>query len=172
MTEAINFCVKCGQAVEHKQLYGRERPVCPHCGRIHFIDPKVAVAVVIEKDGQLLLIQRGANPAQGQWAFPAGFVDGGEDPARAAEREGLEETNLIVQATQVLDVFFRATPDEGADILIVYHADAVGGELRPGDDAADARYFGPDALPELAFPSTHAIITHWKSGRWKVDSGK
>jgi 8-oxo-dGTP diphosphatase len=157
----INFCAKCGYALGYKLLYGRERPVCPQCGRIHFIDPKVAVAVVIEQDGQLLLIQRGVNPAQGRWAFPAGFVDGGEDPARAAEREGREETNLVVHASQVLDVFFRAAPDEGADILIVYRAEVVGGELQPGDDATDARYFGPDYMPELAFPSTHAIINRW-----------
>jgi ADP-ribose pyrophosphatase YjhB (NUDIX family) len=157
----INFCAKCGQAVAYQQLYGRERPVCPSCGRIHFVDPKVAVAVVIEQAGQLLLIQRGVNPAKGRWAFPAGFVDGGEDPARAAEREGLEETNLIVRASQVMDVFFRATPDEGADILIVYQAEVRGGDLQPGDDAADARYFGPDQMPELAFPSTQAIIERW-----------
>lgn len=161
MNNDINFCARCGQAVVYKLLYGRERPVCPDCGRIHFVDPKVAVAVVIEKDSQLLLIQRGVNPAQGRWAFPAGFVDGGEDPARAAEREGLEETNLIVRASQVMDVFFRATPDEGADILIVYHAEVAGGELRPGDDAVEARYFGPDHMPELAFHSTQVIIERW-----------
>lgn len=159
----INFCAKCGQPVEYQHRYGRERPVCPACGRIHFVDPKVAVAVVIEQAGQLLLIQRGVNPALGRWAFPAGFVDGGEDPARAAEREGLEETNLVVRATQVLDVFFRATPAEGADILIVYQAEVIGGDLRPGDDAADARYFGPDQMPDLAFPSTHAIIDRWRT---------
>ena len=162
MIDDINFCARCGHAVDYKLLYGRERPVCPACGRIHFVDPKVAVAVVIEKDSQLLLIQRGVNPAQGKWAFPAGFVDGGEDPARAAEREGLEETNLVVRAGPVLDVFFRATPDEGADILIVYHAEVISGELRPGDDATDARYFGPDHMPELAFPSTQAIIERWR----------
>lgn len=168
MPDEINFCAKCGHSVEYKHLYGRERPVCPQCGRIHFIDPKVAVAVVIEKAGQLLLIQRGVNPALGLWSFPAGFVDGGEDPARAAEREGLEETNLVVRATRVLDVFFRATPTEGADILIAYHANVLDGELRPGDDATEARYFDPDHLPELAFPSTHAIIKNWTSGHWKA----
>lgn len=162
MINDINFCAKCGHRMHHKLLYGRERPVCPDCGRIHFVDPKVAVAVVIEKDNQLLLIQRGVNPAQGLWAFPAGFVDGGEDPARAAEREGLEETNLVVRVSHVLEVFFRATADEGADILIVYHAEVAGGDLRPGDDAADARYFGPNQLPELAFPSTHTIIDRWR----------
>jgi ADP-ribose pyrophosphatase YjhB (NUDIX family) len=170
MTTDIHFCARCGQAVEYKHLYGRERPVCPQCGRIHFVDPKVAVAVVIENDHRLLLIQRGVNPELGKWAFPAGFVDGGEDPARAAEREGLEETGLTVRAADVIDVFFRATPTEGADILIAYRADVLSGEMRHDDDAADARYFGADDLPELelAFPSTRAIVERWKSGKWKM----
>jgi hypothetical protein len=62
----------------------------------------------------------------------------------------------------VLEVFFRSTPTEGADILIVYRAEVVGGELHPGDDAADARYFGPHTIPDLAFPSTRQIIAKWQ----------
>jgi ADP-ribose pyrophosphatase YjhB (NUDIX family) len=162
----INFCLRCGARMERRETYGAVRPVCPACGFIHFIDPKVAVGVLVEQAGKVLLIRRANPPEQGRWSFPAGFVDGGEDPARAAEREVLEETGLTVHTQAVLDVVARAAPNEGADILIVYRAEVVSGALAPGDDAADARYFGPEEIPDdLAFPSTRKIVAEWRAGR-------
>jgi ADP-ribose pyrophosphatase YjhB (NUDIX family) len=163
MTE-IKFCPQCGNAVERRQAYGAERPVCPQCGRVHFADPKVAVGLVITRAGQLLLVRRGNDPEKGKWSVPAGFVDAGEDPARAAEREALEETGLQVRITGLLDVHGRQGDTEGADILIVYRAEVVGGTLRPGDDAAEAGYFSPEALPELAFASTRRVVERWQNG--------
>jgi ADP-ribose pyrophosphatase YjhB (NUDIX family) len=163
MPTAINFCVRCGHALERREAFGAVRPMCPACGRIHFIDPKVAVGVIIEHVGQLLLVQRKYNPEQGKWSIPAGFVEGGEDPARAAEREAREETGLIVETTQLLEVIAKSLPNEGADILIVYRARIVGGALQAGDDAAHAAYFGPDNWPPVAFASTRAILARWPS---------
>jgi ADP-ribose pyrophosphatase YjhB (NUDIX family) len=122
----------------------------------------VAVGVLIEQAGRLLLIRRGNDPERGKWSIPAGFVDAGENPARAAEREALEETGLQVQVTGVLDVYSRESQAEGADILIVYQARAVGGTLAPADDAEAAEYFEAEALPELAFSSTRQVIDRWR----------
>ena len=58
-------------------LFGRERPVCPQCGWIHFADPKVAAAVLIEKDGRVLLVRRTNEPFRGLWTLPAGFINAG-----------------------------------------------------------------------------------------------
>jgi ADP-ribose pyrophosphatase YjhB (NUDIX family) len=160
------FCLRCGQALEHRPTEGAVRPVCPACGKIHFIDPKVAVAVIVERGETLLLIQRKGDPEKGKWSMPAGFVDAGEDPARAAEREAREETGLHVRVTALLDVIAKAEPAEGADILIVYRAEAVGGALAPGDDAAAAGFFAPADLPaELAFASTRVVIARWLAAR-------
>jgi len=163
MAEDINFCPRCGHRLERRQVYGAERPVCPSCGRIHFIDPKVAVGVIIQDAGRLLLIKRGNDPERGKWSVPAGFVDAGEDPARAAEREAFEETGLRVRVTGLLDVYARVRSTDGADILIVYLARVTSGELSPGDDAEAAAYFDVDDLPELAFASTSQIVSRWRS---------
>ncbi len=157
----LNYCVRCGHALERRETLGAMRPVCTQCGRVHFIDPKVAVGLVVARGGRLLLVQRRNEPESGKWSIPAGFVDAGEDPARAAEREGLEETGLRLEVTGLLDVYAKGQDTEGADILIVYTARAVGGELQPGDDAAQAAYFAPADLPELAFVSTRKIIERW-----------
>jgi 8-oxo-dGTP diphosphatase len=163
MADDFNFCPRCGHALERQHVYGALRPVCPSCGRVHFIDPKVAVAVLIEDAGRLLLIKRGNSPEQGKWSMPAGFVDAREDPARAAEREALEETGLQVRVTGLLEVYARDRSTDGADILIVYRAQVTGGQLSPGDDAEAVGYFRPDELPELAFDSTEQIIPLWRS---------
>ncbi len=159
MADDINFCPRCGHGLERRQIYGALRPVCPSCGRIHFFDPKVAVGVLIQAAGRLLLIKRGNDPERGKWSVPAGFVDAGEDPARAAEREALEETGLQVRVTGLLDVYARMRVTEGADILIVYHAQVVDGQLTPGDDAEAVGYFDLNDLPELAFDSTRQIVS-------------
>jgi ADP-ribose pyrophosphatase YjhB (NUDIX family) len=69
-----------------------------------------------------------------------------------------------VRITQLMEVLGKGGDTEGADILIVYRAEAVAGEITPGDDASEAGYFGPDELPALAFASTHKVIARWKAG--------
>ena len=156
--KTFHFCPLCATPLEIRLLSGRQRPVCPACGWIHFEDPKVAAAVLVERDGQVLLVQRSGEPFQGSWSLPAGFVDAREDPEQAAERECLEETGLVVQVTGLLELINGREHESGADIVLVYAAVLVGGELRAGDDAAAAAFFGRSELPPLAFLSTKKIL--------------
>jgi ADP-ribose pyrophosphatase YjhB (NUDIX family) len=134
------------------------RPVCAQCGWIHFIDPKVAAAVLVEQDGRVLLVRRANEPFRGLWTLPAGFINGGEDPAVAAARECLEETGLSVRVIRVLDVIAGREHERGADFIIVYHAEVINGELVPADDADAAEWFERDKLPPLAFRATQKIL--------------
>ena len=155
------YCIRCGTAVEQQPSYGEIRPVCPSCGWIHFADPKVAAAVLVERDGKVLLVQRSFNPHQGKWSLPAGFVNAGEDPAEAARRECLEETGLQVRITHLLDVYAKKEHPGGADFIIVYGAETVAGTLLAADDADDAAFFPRDGLPELAFDATKYILKNF-----------
>ena len=65
--DTINFCPRCGAPVIQAQRYGRVRPVCPACGWIYFADPKVAVAILVQKDSQVLLVRRANDPRRGLW---------------------------------------------------------------------------------------------------------
>ena len=160
---AVHFCPACGHPVELRLAFGQMRPVCPSCGRIHFDDPKVAAGVLVIRDGKVLLVRRALEPQQGRWTLPAGFVDAGEDPRLAAARECNEETGLDVETTGVLDVFSGREHPQGADIVLVFTAMAIGGTLRPGDDADAVDFFGPGELPELAFQATRRSIERWLS---------
>src|SRR5688572_8339564 len=144
------YCPRCGMSVSHKELYGRVRAVCPQCEWIHFIDPKVAAAVLIEQDGRVLLVRRAGEPFRGFWTLPAGFINGGEDPAEAAVRECLEETGLNVRVTRLFDIVAGREHPNGADFVIVYHAEVISGELKADDDADAAEWFAQESLPPLA----------------------
>ena len=156
--EQVNFCQRCGHALDRAVLFGKTRPMCPSCGWVYFADPKVAVAVVVLKEGKVLLTQRSNEPQSGLWTLPAGFVDAGEDPAQAAERECLEETNLHVRVTGLLDVITGQEHERGSHILIAYTAEIVMGDLQPGDDASQVDFFSPHELPPLAFSTTFPLI--------------
>lgn len=161
LADEIKFCPRCSAGLTQADRFGRLRLVCPQCAWVYFPDPKVAVAALILRQKQILLVQRLNDPFRGCWTLPAGFVDAGEDPRLALARECLEETGLTVQVGELMDVIAGAEHARGADILIVYRAEVLSGELNPGDDAGQANFFNHDALPPLAFASTLQILNRF-----------
>ncbi|MBL8101589.1 MAG: NUDIX hydrolase [Anaerolineales bacterium] len=155
---SIKFCPRCGAEVVYEDKFGMVRPVCPQCRWIHFQDPKVAAAVLVEEGSRVLLVRRVNEPFRGLWTLPAGFVNGGEDPAEAAARECFEETGLSVRVMQVLDVISGREHERGADFIIVYVAEVLSGELTPADDADAAEWFERNDLPPLAFKATQKVL--------------
>ena len=154
----FNYCPRCGTSVIHKELFGSARAVCPQCEWIHFLDPKVAAAVLIQQDGRVLLVRRAGEPFRGLWSLPAGFINGGEDPAQAAARECLEETGLTVRVTGVLDIISGKEHARGADFIIVYQAEVISGDLKADDDADAVEWFERENLPQLAFRATQVVL--------------
>lgn len=159
--QTINFCPRCGSPVTLEFAFHRERPICPSCGWMYFADPKVAAGILVEQDGKILLVRRVNEPFKGLWTLPAGFVDADEDPARAAERECLEETGMSVRVTGILDIRWGREHPRGADFVIFYRGQAAGGTLQPGDDAEEAAWFERSNLPPLAFKSTEYILANY-----------
>jgi len=156
--DEVKFCIRCATPLERAVRFGQVRPVCPACGWIYFADPKVAVAVLVARQNQVLLVRRINEPFRGLWSLPAGFVDAGEDPSQAAQRECQEETGINIQNINLISTITGREHPRGADILLVYRAEIIGGEIHPGDDADQADFFPLDRLPPLAFKSTVDIL--------------
>lgn len=154
----IRYCPYCGTPTQERFVFGKDHPACPACGWVHFTDPKVAAAALLIIDNEVLLTKRVYEPKKGNWTLPAGFVDAFEDPARAVERECLEETGLQVEVLELIDVLTGREHDSGADIVLVYRVRLLGGSLHAGDDAEQAEFFKLDALPPLGFLSTQKIL--------------
>lgn len=106
--------------------------------------PGVGAAVIA--DGRILLVRKASGPWQDHWAVPGGRVELGETMVDAARREVREETNLDVRigpAVWTGDVIGPGDPPEYHFTLVDFVAFPLGGELRAGDDAAEARWVTP-----------------------------
>lgn len=154
------FCQRCGAPTREMVRDGRVRPVCTACGTTTYLDPKLAVAVIVAGDETILLGKRGAHTREpGKWSFPSGFVERGERVEDAARRETLEETGLDVRLGPVLTII--STPGETV-VLAVYPATGFTGEAEAGDDLDEVRWWPLDDLPKLAFPHDREIIRMWR----------
>ncbi len=116
--------------------------------------PLVGVGALIVEAGRVALIKRGHEPLKGEWSIPGGLLEVGETLRHAAEREALEETGLVVRATELLGVFDRVIPDEQHRtiyhyVLIDFLCEKVSGNLCASADAADARWFTPNEVAVL-----------------------
>jgi 8-oxo-dGTP diphosphatase len=144
------------------QVGGRTRLVCPNCDFVLYQNPVPGAGILVEMDGGVVLIRRGHPPHQGRWALPSGFIEADESTAEAAIRECKEETGLDVELIELFGVDSFPEGPIQSGIIIFYRARPVGGELCPGDDAAQAAVFAPDALPlDVAFRTHRTVLARW-----------
>ncbi|MBN2472010.1 MAG: GNAT family N-acetyltransferase [Anaerolineae bacterium] len=161
-TPAPVYCPNCGATLVIAEAAGRQRPVCPECGFVHYHNPIPAVGVLIEKDGGLILIQRGQPPDAGEWALPSGFVEADESVEEAAIREAQEETGLEIVLRDMVGVFSFPDGPPTSGIIVFYRARVAGGTMQAGDDAHDVRVFPPDAIPEMPFRTHRQALARWR----------
>jgi ADP-ribose pyrophosphatase YjhB (NUDIX family) len=156
------FCPKCGGGLERQIIKINEpkRLVCAGCSFIFYQDPKVVAGTVFTLNGGIVLLRRGVEPSIGKWVFPGGYVDRGESVQDAAVRETKEESQLDVKLGPLLNVYsYPGSPN----VIVVYTADVVGGELAAADESTEARIFAPREIPwhDLAFESTRDALNDY-----------
>jgi 8-oxo-dGTP diphosphatase len=147
-----DFCARCGGPMSLRRLEDRTRAVCERCGYVAYRNPAPAAGVVLVENGAVLLVRRKFEPRIGMWTLPAGFVEYDEHVAECAIRETKEETNLDVELDGLFGVYMAMDDPRVRVVLVLYRGRRVGGELRAGDDALEARFFSLDQTPkEIAF---------------------
>ncbi len=161
------FCPMCAAPLEWRPLGGRPRRACPDCGFVHWPNPGVgAAAVVRDPDGRVLLVRRGPGASQaGLWSVPAGFVDPGEEIRAAARRELEEETGLVAEIGEVLQVASNFHDPAKPTVGVWFSARVVGGALHAGDDADEAGFFSLEDLPDLAFPTDETLLARLRASQ-------
>ncbi len=160
-TKKLKYCPICSHELTQREEGGRLRPACDNCGYVHYVNPVPGVGLLIEKDGGLVLIKRGHPPHKDEWTLPSGFVEADESAEEAAIREAEEETGLVVEIIELaaINSFPEGPPVSG--IMIFYRMRPVGGELKAGDDAVDAKVFMPDEMPLLPFRTHREMAAEW-----------
>ena len=121
--------------------------------------PAVTVdAILISPQHSVLLIERGREPFKGKWALPGGFIEMDEELEIACRRELEEETGLRVGELKQFRAYGGVNRDPRHRTISVLFYAFTDYELAAcaGDDAANAKWFPFDQLPELAFD--HQLI--------------
>jgi len=114
-----------------------------------YATPKVDVRGVVFKDDKVLLVKEHVT---GKWTFPGGWVDVGDSPSSAVEREVWEESGFEVRAVKMLIVADRnkTYPPSKAHIYkLFFLCELLGGKATLSSETDGVDFFAEDALPEL-----------------------
>ena len=103
------------------------RDVVRHSGSV--------VVLAVDGSGRILLERQYRHAAQDfLWELPAGRIDPGEAPLKAAQRELLEETGYTAQTWRRI-LNFYASPGFVAETMAVFMATGLrAGEAQPEED--------------------------------------
>ena len=153
------FCPMCADALTIRHVDGLDRQVCDKCNWINYKNPLPVIAcLVMNEKKEVLLIKRAIEPKKGHWALPGGFIELGESLEAAGERELFEETGVKSSPGELIGVHLQQSPIYEYVIVTGFEFFAENGEIVPGDDAEDAKYFSADNMPELPFSSHRELV--------------
>lgn len=158
-----HYCMMCGAKMEMKVIEDREREICPNCEWIYYKQYKVSAGVRIEKNGRLLLVQRGIEPWKSKWYLPAGYLEVDEEPQQAAVREAREETGLNVKILGLAGIYTYNDDPRGNGIVFLYDAEVSEGELKLSSETLDVGYYSVEeiSLMQLANMAAKKQVSDW-----------
>jgi 8-oxo-dGTP diphosphatase len=116
--------------------------------------PILGVGAVIVDGGRVLLVRRATEPLKGEWSVPGGVLELGEKLHDGVRREVMEETGLIVEPGDVLDVFDSIFTDGDGQteyhyVLIDYLCRKISGEATAGTDVSDVKWVSEGDLAAI-----------------------
>ncbi len=155
----FRYCPQCRTPMARRLDGGTERPACPACGLVQYLNPAPAAGIVLLREGRICLVKRRFEPKRGQWSLPSGFMEWDEPAELTARREALEETGLEVELTGLYAVEQGLLPPDTPVVVVFYLARETGGRLQAGDDAEEAGFYPLDDLPgPLAFAAHRRVL--------------
>lgn len=134
-----------------------------------YATPKVDVRAAIIKDGKILLVK---EIADGKWSMPGGWMDVGDYPAKAAERETKEESGFIVTAKKLIGVFDANRNGRPLEffhaVKLIYLCEIIGGKPTISSETSEVKFFNLNNLPTLSQNRTNKkhiaeIVEHLKN---------
>lgn len=164
---APRFCQQCGSAkVELRVPHGddRERHVCPDCGYVHYLNPKIVVGTIPVWGDRILLCKRAIEPRYGLWTLPAGFMEEGETLEEGAARETVEEANARVTIEQM---YVTLSLPEISQVYVLFRAKLDDLDFGPGVESLEVKLFEEADIPwdQLAFRTMDTTLKHYFADR-------
>ncbi len=106
--------------------------------RLYPTAPVVGVGAIILRPGEILLEQRGNQPALGQWSVPGGGVELGESLKEAVQRETKEETGLETETAELIDIVDQVHLDKQGKVAYHYVIIDYIVKTKPGEPHASS----------------------------------
>lgn len=147
------YCPFCGKKLDNKVEEQKTRKFCDDCQWTYYPHVAGAVVAIIVRGGKVLMVQRNREPYKGTWMFPAGFVDYGEHPKEALEREVWEETGLRLVKAELVDVL-QSEDDyrSPGHFSFFYRAEVKNGEIKTDEEENNAiEWFDLKKLPKIGW---------------------
>ena len=149
----MKYCSSCAHEVVRKTPEGedRERDVCPSCGEIFYVNPKIIVGCVPTVGDQVLLCKRAIEPRYGKWTLPAGFMENRETTAEGAAREMWEEAEARAVDMALYRIF---DVPHISQVYVFYRCEVLDGHFGAGSESLESALYSEADIPwdELAFP--------------------
>jgi ADP-ribose pyrophosphatase YjhB (NUDIX family) len=105
--------------------------------------------VFFDPGGRVLVVKPTYKDA---WDVPGGYVNAGETPRQAAQREVKEELGLDVTLSTTLAVDWAPHPAEGDKVLFLFDGGVLPGTERiilAADELSECRFIEVDEVPAL-----------------------
>ena len=107
--------------------------------------PIVGVGAIITRNGRILLEKRKNDLGRGKWSIPGGLVELGESLEQTVIREVQEETGLVVDAPELVDVVSQVTLDENGKVkyhfvIVDYFVKLKSGTASAASDAEELEW--------------------------------
>ena len=108
----------------------------------------VGVGAVVVDRGRVLLVRRGHEPLKGHWSLPGGLLELGESLEAGVVREVREETGLLVEPVELIELLDRIHRENGGKgervryhyVIADYLCQVTGGALKAASDADAVRW--------------------------------
>lgn len=117
-----------------------------------YATPKLICRAAVFDDDQRILMVR--ETADGKWTLPGGWIDVGDSPAHATEREVLEETGFEVRAVKLAAMFDKRhhphPPGAHHAYLVFFMCEMMGGEATTSVETSELAWVREGELPELS----------------------
>jgi ADP-ribose pyrophosphatase YjhB (NUDIX family) len=110
--------------------------------------PKVDVRAAVVEDDKVLMVRERLD---GGWCLPGGWVDIGDRPAHAVEREAFEESGYQVRAARLVGVYDANRLGElryHHAFKMVFLCEKVGGAAASSYETTDVDWFDRQSIPQ------------------------
>jgi 8-oxo-dGTP pyrophosphatase MutT (NUDIX family) len=128
---------------------------------VKFATPRLASGALFVDRDRIFLVHKTYGI---QWDIPGGYVDSGESPASACEREIREELNLDRTAKRLLVHDWAPNDTEGDKILYVFDCGELGSDeeriLFDGEEIDTGEWVSIDSISRLVIPRLARRLNH------------